>query len=455
MVEVLRSGTVTYLGGPELERGRWVKCRLCLVRTAGGFLLEFYDPPRASRPKSGLFCFLISEARKATSLEAPDKEHSFIVKVHQSPFATFRPVITKVLAQAEWSNLEYVIAVKGAEEVEGWLADIRSAQSPVPIPGQSSPGGEDMRPRLPSAPSQTGNLLLATAGQRDGTSTVPLRLRRERPQSSRLSELFGVRRRQEAEAASGAATLGRSLSTGRTPASHSVVDPLPRHHRHSNPHVNSVAAPGGSSNASSLLALHLPFHATLEEIVGDYPWFHGSLGRADAARLVLQSGRDGHGLFLVRQSETRLGELVLTFNCAGRAKHLRLALAGGGECRVQHLWFHSVLHMLEHFRSEPIPLDGPGGTGGGVVLNDYVISWPATLAAAAAAADSQRADAADASQEDARIDPRDFGTHSGSVRLRRGSLEDLARVRARHLARHPNQPNAASNHRPENPYHFT
>ncbi|KAL4223274.1 signal transducer [Mactra antiquata] len=368
--EVKKEGIVFVLTGEDSKgKSRWEKTRLVLLKTESNYLLEFYSPPKSVKPKSGLFCFLITEARVTTALEMPDHEHTFVLKGQ--------------------GTTEYVIEATSLTEMLSWLNELKVCIAPETVdiiePEEITPAS---RPRLPSAPSGTVNRV-------NSGSPVLGPAHRSSSQGSVSSNPPEIPPRP----------------AGSSPRSFNYPSGHEDHHDH-----------GGSEHNIDLM-------------LREYPWFHGTLSRLEAAQLVLQQGASGHGVFLVRQSETRKGEYVLTFNFQARAKHLRMTINNDGQCRVQHLWFNSIFDMLEHFRTHPIPLES-GGTSD-VTLTDYVVSLdrqltpprgsPAPGSMEPRSNSNPNLSSRGSNSGGTGGDSRDIIVISGSIRARTESIENVMR----------------------------
>lgn len=306
------------------------------------------------RPRSGVFCYLIHDARETTALEMPDHENTFVLKAEH--------------------HIEYVVEAHDAESMKSWLSTIRYSMRHL-----GDAVDENIRTRLTTSPSES---LARLREQHANTKKAPA----EATAVVTPSDLPVVR------------AVG-SGSDGGVTALPSSVTPV-------------VAVAGGTGSGGGETAATSPpavdggasssggEGGDLYQSLREYPWFHGTLSRSDAAQLVLREGPLGHGVFLVRQSETRKGECVLTFNFQGRAKHLRMTLNPEEQCRVQHLWFETIFDMLEYFRMHPIPLESGGSSD--VTLTDFVLAPGATGG-----------------------NEGELLTYGGSVRLHSSSLDNL------------------------------
>lgn len=342
VVECRKEGIVSFLTPESLDQPsvgaqKWEKCRLALVKAVGGYMLEFYSPPKSQKPKSGVFCFLISEARETTALEMPDHENTFVLKAD--------------------NNMEYVIEAHDTDDMRSWLATIRYCMRSPPT----------QQPTLELSADPTAGTVAGAAGLQNisNTNTSTTINSNTSHQNPSVAFVNNNTTSQPINVPTTSVTSDTLNSVSEGGASSPVPEIPPRRQGEQRLSASSnFELTEGDLEASELNV------ADLTAEMRQYPWFHGTLPRSEAARMVLHAEAAGHGFFLVRQSETRKGEFVLTFNFQGRAKHLRMTLTESGQCRVQHLWFPSIQEMLEHFRHNPIPLES-GGTSD-VTLTDWV-----------------------------------------------------------------------------------
>ncbi|XP_031558261.1 SH2B adapter protein 1-like [Actinia tenebrosa] len=372
---IKKEGIMNYLmnldQGVDTEDYFWQKCRVVILKAPGGYMLEFYCPPKSPKPKNGIFCFLIHEVRPATELEMPMGQNVFVIKAV--------------------NKREYMLAANDKEEMENWLSEISlcieedqgSSSSAPNTPTPTSP--EEVPPAAASAASQQRtpptaikkgskslNLKLDTHGAIENKN---IRKRNAQSPAGRQSSLWSFNR--PANLDSPTEPLNRGPPPELPPRSPTSIEP---------PQLPSSSTGHGALHGNSLPRTPDDNHQDENPVwvsasdenhpLANYPWFHGTLSRLEASHLVSQGSQQWHGIFLVRQSETRRGEYVLTFNYQGRAKHLRLSLNVEGQCRVQHLWFQSIFDMLEHFRAHPIPLESGGPSD--VMLTNFVVNIPHT-----------------------------------------------------------------------------
>ncbi|KAJ8952162.1 hypothetical protein NQ314_007586 [Rhamnusium bicolor] len=342
VVECRKEGIVNYSTPESLDQPggppKWERCRLQLVKATGGYMLEFYSPPKNQK---WCFCALITEARETTALEMPDHENTFVLKAS--------------------NNMEFVIEAHDTDDMRSWLATIRYCMRSGPGGAEGGPGQEHTKDYHSDAPDLPPRHITGRGGDR----------------------------------------LSSSSNFDICPAS-----------------------------GEPLSSMETDIGQTLKKEL----WFHGTLGRSEAAQQVLHDGAAGHGRFLVRQSETRTGEFVLTFNFQGRAKHLRMTINEQGQCRVQHFWFQSIYEMLEHFRSQPIPLESGGNSD--VTLTDYILNPNARQQhqssmgrSTSGAMPNSASQQAVTNGHDRRVPPipevRQVQTHNGSVRTQETTLEQI------------------------------
>ncbi|XP_033228279.1 cytoplasmic protein NCK1 [Belonocnema kinseyi] len=81
------------------------------------------------------------------------------------------------------------------------------------------------------------------------------------------------------------------------------------------------------------------------------PWYYGRITRLQCDSLLNQHGHDGD--FLIRDSETNMGDYSVSLKAPGRNKHFRVHVEGALYCIGQRK-FHTLDQLVDHYQRAPI-----------------------------------------------------------------------------------------------------
>ncbi|XP_044726937.1 cytoplasmic protein NCK1 isoform X2 [Chrysoperla carnea] len=81
------------------------------------------------------------------------------------------------------------------------------------------------------------------------------------------------------------------------------------------------------------------------------PWYYGHITRNQCDNMLNQHGHDGD--FLVRDSETNMGDYSVSLKAPGRNKHFRVHVDGALYCIGQRK-FHNLDQLVDHYQRSPI-----------------------------------------------------------------------------------------------------
>ncbi|XP_005180482.1 tyrosine-protein phosphatase corkscrew isoform X2 [Musca domestica] len=125
------------------------------------------------------------------------------------------------------------------------------------------------------------------------------------------------------------------------------------------PYSSNVSTPTSLPSSGNLVwpvsasRLHLPHELAMLRIrMWIFPWFHGNLSGKEGEKLLLERGKNGS--FLVRESQSKPGDFVLSVRTDDKVTHVMIRWqdnkydVGGGEP------FNTLSELIEHYKRNPM-----------------------------------------------------------------------------------------------------